>query len=97
MQCDRPLSEEEMGRFDFAAGGIRCSRCGEGFGGPRMGPGARAQLATLLAGGLPSGLTHARQHLSLVADFVAYHVAPKPLKSFRFLSGVLPEDAGVAS
>lgn len=97
VECDAPLSDTEVGRFDLSAGGIRCARCGEGRSGPRVGPGAREQLETLLAGGLPPGLTRARQHLALVADFVTYHVAPKPLKSFRFLDGMLPEDAEAVS
>jgi hypothetical protein len=57
-----------------------------------MGPIARGQLAAMLAGGTPS-LTHARQHFSLVADFIVHHVVPKPLKSLPFLTGLLPVEA----
>ena len=57
---------------------------------------ARAQLSALIQGGLPPSLTHEHQHLGLVSDFVAYHVVSKPLKSLRFLGGVMPEDADVA-
>jgi hypothetical protein len=29
-----------------------------------------------------------------VSDFVSYHIASKPLKSFRFLGGLLPDESG---
>jgi hypothetical protein len=64
-----------------------------GAAGPRIGPRARAQLDALLRGEIPAGLTHSRQHLGLVTDFVAHHVVHRPLKSFGFLGGVLPDDA----
>ena len=92
VRCGTPLRADEVGRFDLGAGGVRCERCAEGAAGPRIGPIARGQLSALLAGDLPADLTHARQHLSLVSDFVAYHVASKPLKSVRFLAGLFPAD-----
>jgi DNA repair protein RecO (recombination protein O) len=95
VRCHTPLGVDEIGRFDFAAGGVRCATCGEDGAGPRMGPVARTQLASMLAGEIPEGLSRSRQHLGLVSDFVAYHVVSKPLKSLRFLGGVLPPDAGV--
>ena len=91
MRCDTPLGDDEVGRFDFAAGGVRCGKCAEDAAGPRIGPIARAQLAALLAGAVPEGFSHPRQHLGIVSDFIAYHVASRPLKSLRFLGGVLPE------
>jgi len=91
VRCDTPLSDDEVGRFDFAAGGVRCGTCSQDAAGPRIGPIARAQLAALLAGSIPEGLTHPRQHLGIVSDFIAYHVASRPLKSLRFLGGLLPE------
>jgi recombinational DNA repair protein (RecF pathway) len=90
VRCDRPLDADEVGRFDFAAGGIRCAACGHDTAGPRIGPGARAQLAALLVGDVPSRLSHARQHLALVSDFITYHVASRPLKSLGFLGGLMP-------
>ena len=93
VRCGSALGETDVGRFDLAAGGVRCPACAEGAAGPRIGPVARGQVAVLLGGGLPAALTHCRQHLGLVSDFVAYHVAAKPLKSFRFLGSLLPEDA----
>ncbi len=100
-QCGNPLADDEMGRFDLAAGGIVCERCGQGSagprsGGPRVGPGARAQILALLAGDLDHPLTHPRRHLALLSDFVAFHVAQKPLKSLRFLSDLLPPDEASA-
>jgi DNA repair protein RecO (recombination protein O) len=92
VRCGTTLGAEEVGRFDFAAGGVRCAACGAGAAGPRLGPVARAQVEQLVRGGVPVGLTHARRHLALVSDFVAYHVASKPLKSLRFLGGLLPPD-----
>jgi DNA repair protein RecO (recombination protein O) len=91
-RCGTPLGPEEIGRFDLAAGGILCSACGEGSAGPRVGPGAREQLRALLAGRTDPPVTHARRHLALLSDFVAFHVAQRPLKSLRFLGDLLPAD-----
>lgn len=96
VRCHEPLQPDEIGRFDFSAGGMRCAECGEDAAGPRVGPGARAQLDALIGGEVPDDLHHPRRHLALVADFIAYHVASKPLKSFRFLGGVMPADDEVA-
>jgi DNA repair protein RecO (recombination protein O) len=92
VQCGAILGSEDMSRFDFAAGGVRCQSCGDG--GPRVGPGARAQLSALVAGeALPGGLTRPRAHLQLLSDFVTYHVSgTRPLSSFAFLAQMLPED-----
>jgi DNA repair protein RecO (recombination protein O) len=95
VRCDTELEPEEIGRFDFSAGGVRCSVCGEDGAGPRIGPVARGQLANMLLGRAPEGLRRSRQHLGLVSDFVAYHVVSKPLKSLRFLGSVLPPEQEV--
>jgi DNA repair protein RecO (recombination protein O) len=92
VQCGEPLADDEMGRFDFASGGVRCALCAEGAGGPRIGPIARVQIANLLADRLDAELTYARSHLGVLSDFVAYHVVSKPLKSLSFLGGLLPPD-----
>jgi len=90
VECGRPLDAGEMGRFDLDAGGLRCDGCSGGKGGPRIGPGARMQLANLLAG-RPDPVTHPRAHLRLLSDFVTYHVSgTRPLESFGFLSTLLP-------
>lgn len=92
VRCHEPLRPEEVGRFDFAAGGVRCPECAVDAAGPRIGPIARSQLEALLAGEIPPGLSHTRQHLGLVSDFIAYHVVSRPLKSLRFLGSVMPAD-----
>ncbi len=91
-RCGEPLGPDEVGRFDLAAGGILCASCGQGSAGPRVGPGARAQLRALLSGRTDPPITHARRHLALLSDFVAFHVAQRPLKSLRFLGDLLPAD-----
>jgi len=92
VHCGEPLTDEEMGRFDFASGGVRCALCAEDAAGPRIGPIARTQIANLLTCKLDAELTHARRHLGVLSDFVAYHVVSKPLKSLRFLGDLLPPD-----
>jgi DNA repair protein RecO (recombination protein O) len=90
--CGSPLGAAEVGRFDLAAGGALCPACGEGSQGPRVGPGAREQLRALARGDLRVPLTHPRRHLALLSDFIAFHVAPRPLKSLAFLGELLPPD-----
>jgi DNA repair protein RecO (recombination protein O) len=97
IRCGQVLLDSDFGRFDLAAGGVRCPPCSEGAAGPRVGPGARAQLRALLQGRRPEDLSHTRQHLSLLEDFLAYHVISKPLKSLRFLTSLFPQEVGVAS
>jgi len=91
-QCGRALAPDDVGRFDLAAGGMLCPSCAQPSGGPRMGPGARSQVQSFVAGALPESLSHARQHLALVSDFVTFHIAQRPLKSLKFLADMLPPD-----
>jgi DNA repair protein RecO (recombination protein O) len=97
IKCGQYLEDADFGRFDLVAGGVRCPACSEGAAGPRVGPGARGQLRALLQGQRPDDLSHARQHLGLLEDFLSYHVISKPLKSLRILSALLPVEAEVAS
>ncbi|HSG49898.1 MAG TPA: DNA repair protein RecO [Longimicrobiales bacterium] len=91
--CGRPLGQEEVGRFDFDAGGVRCASCAEGMVGRRVGPGARVQLLELLAGRIPPELERPRAHLQLLSDFVTHHVSGvRPLEAFRVLASFLPPD-----
>lgn len=92
VRCGGALAADEVGRFDLAAGGVLCQACGEGTSGPRVGPGARDQLRALARGDLDTGVSHPRRHLALLSDFVAFHVAPRPLASLAFLGEVLPPD-----
>ncbi|MGD2070931.1 MAG: DNA repair protein RecO [Gemmatimonadota bacterium] len=88
--CGRTLAHDEMGRFDLGAGGMRCSDCSADTRGPRIGPGARDQIAGALAG-REDPPTRPRAHLRLLSDFVTYHLCGgRPLESFRFLAGILP-------
>ncbi len=91
-RCGRPLADDEVGRFDLAAGGMLCAACGRDATGPRVGPIARAQLRGLLAGRSDPPVTHERRHLALLSDFVTFHVAQRPLKSFRFLGDLMPDE-----
>lgn len=92
--CGRPLDHEEVGRFDFGAGGVRCVGCAGGMAGPRIGPGARDQLRHLLQGEAPNPLTRPRAHLQLLSDFVTHHVSgSRPLEAFRVLAAFLPESS----
>ena len=85
VECGAMLGET-MARFDFAAGGIRCGRCAGTRGGPRLGPGARAQLGALLDGGELPMLDRPRGHLRLLSDFVTYHLSGgTSLASFEVL------------
>jgi len=93
-RCARPLGIEEVGRFDMAAGGILCSTCAEGNAGPRVGPMAQEQIRGLVDGVLDEPVTYPRRHLALLSDFVAFHIAQKPLKTFRFLGDLLPSEEG---
>jgi DNA repair protein RecO (recombination protein O) len=86
VHCGTSLGAEEIGRFDFSAGGIRCAACGVEGTGPRLGPGARAEVEALLSDSIPDSVTHPRGHLSLVRDFITYHVSgTHELQSFSFL------------
>lgn len=97
VQCGEPLGEE-IGRFDFQAGGMRCPRCGQGMAAPRVGPRAREQLTGLLHGEVPSQLTRARAHLQLLSDFITHHVSgTRPLEAFRLLGSFLPVAADAAA
>jgi DNA repair protein RecO (recombination protein O) len=84
VQCGRALIDSEVARFDFSAGGVRCSDCAFDHSGPLVGPGARQQVAALLQGTAPEELGKPRAHLRLLHDFVTYHISgSSPLKAFR--------------
>lgn len=93
--CGRTLGEEETGRFDFGAGGLRCPACPGDETGPRIGPGARAQLGALLAGRPVEELRRPRAHVQLLSDFVTWHLSGgRPLRSFRILTDLLEAREG---
>lgn len=87
VECGRPLGEDEMSRFDFGAGGLRCSACQGEIQGPRMGPVARGQLGGLLAGDLDGILIRPEAHLRLASDFITYHLSGgRPLRAMAVLA-----------
>ena len=89
VDCGREPDASEVLRFDFSAGGVRCSECASDHSGPRVGPGARRQLSALLQGKVPEVLGKPKAHLRLLHDFVTYHISgSKPLKTFRVLGAV---------
>jgi DNA repair protein RecO (recombination protein O) len=89
--CGRELDDDELARMDLEQGGLRCAACAGA--GPRVGPVARRQLASLRAGEVPPDLTHERAHLRLLSDFVTYHLAgSRPLDAFRILVALTPGD-----
>lgn len=88
--CGSELGRGEMARFDFSAGGIRCSGCMDEGTGPRIGPGARQQLRQLLKAHPVDDLRRPGAHLSLLDDFVTYHLSGgRRLDSFRILLDLL--------
>jgi recombinational DNA repair protein (RecF pathway) len=91
--CGRTLQEEELGRFDFASGGLRCPGCVEGPVGPRLGPKARAQLRELIQEGSAGDVLRPRAHLRLVSDFITYHISGgTPLRSLEVLATLVPKE-----
>lgn len=86
--CGRELvGAREVGRFDFEAGGVRCGASDGGGDGPRVGPGARRQLAALSAGRVPDDFSHGGVHLRILGEFVTYHVSGgRRLRSVEYLS-----------
>lgn len=93
VRCGRMLAADEMGRFDLESGGVRCADCAEGMVGPRVGPGARRQLVTLLSGEVPDDLRRVRGHLRLLVDFVMHHLSGnRPLDALPVLWSLLPPE-----
>ena len=89
VHCGNPLTDTDLGRFDFGAGGVRCPSCAVEIAGPLVGSGALEQLEALLQGPTDGPITKPKAHLQLLHDFTVYHVSgSKALQSFRFLSSV---------
>lgn len=92
--CGTPIGAGEVGRFDFAQGALRCAGCAEGAPGPRVGPGAREQLAALFRAELPE-LDRPHAHLRLLSDFITYHLSGgRVLDTFRIFAAMLPAESG---
>jgi DNA repair protein RecO len=92
VDCGRGFSQEEVARFDFAAGGLRCPTCQAEVVGPRIGPRARLHLEALLGGDVPQDLLLPGTHLRLASDFITYHISGgRPLRSISFLANLTKE------
>jgi len=91
--CGNEIAAGEMGRFDFAEGGIRCPQCLTAAQGPRLGPRARGQLKALIERSLEEDLIRPRAHLRLASDFITYHISGgTPLRSMGVLEKLIPKD-----
>lgn len=92
VECGRGFGEDDLGRFDFGAGGLRCPECTQGQRGPRLGPVARSQLQDLLAGSARADLKKPDTHLRLASDFITYHISGgTPLRSMAVLASLTSE------
>ena len=90
--CGRLLEPDEMARFDLSAGGVRARECPAADGSRRIGPVARAQLLTLLEGDVPEELRGQGAHLTLLDDFVTFHMlGGRRIGSFGFLDASPPD------
>ena len=89
---------DALTRFDFSAGGIRCSDCSGVEAGPRLGPRARAQLAALLDDADVPEVERPRAQLRLLGDFITYHLSGgRPLASLKVLATLLDDPAAAPS
>jgi recombinational DNA repair protein (RecF pathway) len=92
VECGRRFGDDEMARFDFGAGGLRCPACMYEHQGPRLGPVARSQLQDLIDGSVRENLTKPDAHLRLVSDFITYHISGgTPLRSMAVMVSLTAE------
>ncbi len=97
VSCGRSLDgESEAMRFDYSAGGLRCADCSVGVAGPRLMPETRRDLMGMIEGRAPaSDLGRPRAHLSLLDDFVTYHLsAGDSLRSLGVLRDLMETSRG---
>ena len=99
IRCGRGRGGEGDGgvdRLDIAEGGLVCPRCsGTALHLPRVGPGARRELAALVEGTPPLIRRGERAHLSLLEAFAVEHLGPsRKLRSFAALRSVIGTDRG---
>lgn len=99
VRCGRDIGDESGGqaedggststdRFDVAGGGLVCARCAQGSALPRVGPGARADLARFIEGRPPASVRGAAAHLALMEAFALHHLAPR--SAFRSFPALRP-------
>lgn len=98
IRCGRPKGmggEDAFDCLDVAEGGLVCSRCSPAPHLPRVGPGARKELAALLDGTPPVIRRGRKGHLALLEAFALEHLAPSQrLKSFGTLRSIVEGEAG---
>ena len=88
--CGGSLPSQGMLRFSAQHGGLLCAACGEDRRGARLGPGARADLAGLVAGTPSPDLRGARAHLGILEAFALHHLAPsRPFASVALIRNSL--------
>ena len=92
IRCELQFIGDEVGRFDFRAGGIACLECSQNVVGPLIGAGARLQITQLVQGRIDDTIDHPKKHLAVLSQFLSYHVVSRPLKSLEFIQRILPED-----
>ncbi|MCG8468965.1 MAG: DNA repair protein RecO C-terminal domain-containing protein, partial [Gemmatimonadetes bacterium] len=81
MACGEPIGEERA-RFDYAAGGLVCSRCAPS--GPGLDADELRELRALVAGG--TSRNGAGRQAGWLADFIRYHLTEGAnLRSLEFL------------
>ncbi|MGH7475030.1 MAG: DNA repair protein RecO [Longimicrobiales bacterium] len=91
LHCERGLDPAEDAVFDYAAGGVRCSRCPAPPAGRSLPASGRRTLQSMLAG-QPMALQRTAAHWALLGRFLTYHLADgRQLRSLEFLNAVLPE------
>lgn len=89
IDCSRPIDHEPEVSFDYAAGGIRCPDCAQGFPGRRIPERALVALRDMIHGD-EVGLDRTAGHWWLLSRFLDHHVLEgNALKSFAFLSTAL--------
>lgn len=96
VRCDRDLigsgaegiGERRLYRFDVAAGGLICVRCGQDTVLPRVGPSALGDLEALVEGRAPAGLRGPSAHLSLLERYAEHHLSPR--RGFRSFASLRP-------
>lgn len=95
VRCGGQIGEgKEAGdhpRFDVGAGGLRCASC-RGSG-PRIGPGAREHLLSLVAGEAPHPLPGTKVHFRILERYALHHLGGRrPFRSFPMLAPFLGEE-----
>ncbi len=90
VRCGRWLEEDEGGRFEFAAGGVRCEGCDDDAPGPRL-PAHALSALRLMVSGESAPLPETAGHWALLLRFLRYHVLQGGrLRSLDFLASVVP-------